>query len=160
MSQVLEGSIYIELQKECQHCEKPLKEEELFSLFTQDQSDYTVKCPYCNQCFVPKFTIQSEYKTPYVNGREGLSMQLLPPCTLYKEFINTLAQKGDQVLTSQIFMTEHSVVFWNLLVYFRIMKLPIFILDQDYSAKHARVQVSWIKKYLPGKVLQSSNSSK
>ena len=36
MSQVLEGSLYIELQKECQHCEKPLKEEELFSLFTQD----------------------------------------------------------------------------------------------------------------------------
>ena len=57
------------------------------------------------------------------------------------------------MLTSQIFMTENSVVFWNLLVYFRIMKLPIFILDQDYSAKHARVQVSWIKKYLPGKVL-------
>ena len=36
MSQVLEGSLYIELQKERQHCEKPLKEEELFSLFTQD----------------------------------------------------------------------------------------------------------------------------
>lgn len=47
LSQVLEGSLYIELQNVCQHCEKPLKEEELFSLFTQDQSDYTVKCPYC-----------------------------------------------------------------------------------------------------------------
>ena len=34
MSQVLEGSVYIELQKECQHCEKSLREEELFSLFT------------------------------------------------------------------------------------------------------------------------------
>ena len=34
LSQVLEGSLYIELQKECQQCEKPIREEELFSLFT------------------------------------------------------------------------------------------------------------------------------
>lgn len=87
-------------------------------------------------------------------------MHLLPPCTLYKEFINTLAKKGDSVLTSEVFMTDHSVVFWNLLIYFRIMKLPIFFLDQDYSAKHARVQVSWIKKYLPSKVLMTSSTSK
>ena len=87
-------------------------------------------------------------------------MHLLPPCTLYKEFINTLAKKGDTVLTQEIFMTEHSVVFWNLLIYFRIMKLPIFFLDQDYSTKHARVQVSWIKKFLPGKVLTSGSSAK
>lgn len=33
LSQVLEGSLYIELQKECQHCEAALREEELFSLF-------------------------------------------------------------------------------------------------------------------------------
>ena len=63
LSQVLEGSLYIELQKECQHCENSLREEELFSLFMQDQSDYTIKCPYCQQCFVPKFLVQSEYKT-------------------------------------------------------------------------------------------------
>ena len=51
---------------------------------------------------------------------------------------------------------EHSVVFWNLMIYFKIMKLPVFFLDQDYSAKHARVQTSWIKKYLPGKVIVGS----
>ena len=78
---------------------------------------------------------------------------MLPPCTLYKEFINTLSKKGDSVLTQEVFMTEHSVVFWNLIIYFRIMKLPIFFLDQDYSTKHAKVQVSWIKKYLPSKVI-------
>jgi len=32
----LENSLYIELQKECSHCDKPIREEELFSLFTQD----------------------------------------------------------------------------------------------------------------------------
>jgi len=87
-------------------------------------------------------------------------MHLLPPCALYKEFINTLAKRGDAILTQDAFIVQHSVVFWNLLVYFRIMKLPVFFLDQDFSAKHARVQVSWIKKYLPSKVIMSSSSSK
>ena len=41
----------------------------------------------------------SEYKTAFVNGKEGLPMQLLPPIALYKEFINTLSKKGDAVLT-------------------------------------------------------------
>ena len=36
MSQILEGSLYIEMQKDCSSCEKPLREEELFSLFTKD----------------------------------------------------------------------------------------------------------------------------
>lgn len=159
LSQVLEGSLFIELQKECSHCDAGLREEELFSLFTQDQSDYTVRCPYCKQCFVPKFVVQSELRSPFIENKEGLSMHLLPPVALYKEFINTLAKKGDRVLTEEAFLNDHSVVFWNLMIYFKIMKLPVFILDQDYSAKHARVQVSWIKKYLPSKVLSTTASS-
>ena len=71
----------------------------------------------------------SEYKTPFINGREGLTMQLLPPVALYKEFINTLAKSGDAVFTQETFLNDHSVVFWNLILYFRIMKLPSFFLD-------------------------------
>ena len=50
-------------------------------------------------------------------------------------------------------------MFWNLILYFRIMKLPSFFLDQDYSAKHIRVQVSWIKKFLPSKIVNVNSSS-
>lgn len=87
-------------------------------------------------------------------------MHLLPPVALYKEFINTLAKKGDSVLTQEAFIDDHSVVFWNLMIYFKIMKLPIFILDQDYSAQYVRVQASQIKKYLPSKVLSTAAGSK
>lgn len=83
--------MHIELCKECSKCAKPLREEELFSLFTQDQSDYTIKCPFCAQCFVPKLLLQSEFRTPYIDGRQGLDLHLLPPVALYKEFMNTLA---------------------------------------------------------------------
>jgi hypothetical protein len=77
---------------------------------------------------------------------------------LYKEFLNTLGKKGDRILTQEAFLHEHSVVFWNMIVYFKIMKLPCFIIDQDYSQKHVKVQVSWINKYLPDKAVGSSSS--
>lgn len=89
--------------------------------------------------FVPKVTLYSEYKTSYISGRDGLTLQLLPPVALYKEFLNTLSKKGDRVLTQAAFLQEHSVVFWNMIVYFKIMKLPHFIMDQDYTHKHVKV---------------------
>ena len=81
------------------HCEKPLKEEELLSGLQKNNSDYTVKCPQCSCSFVPKFTLYSEYTSDFISGREGLTLQLLPPVALYKEFLNTLGKKGDRVLT-------------------------------------------------------------
>lgn len=66
-------------------------------------------------------------------------MQLLSPVVLYKEFINTLNKKGDKVLMEKSFIKEHSVVYWNLVLYFKIMKLPTFVLDHDTSQKHLKV---------------------
>lgn len=82
-------------------------------------------------------------------GKIGHSMQLLSPVVLYKEFINTLNKKGDPILSQPEFISQHSVVFWNLVLYFKMMKLPHFILDQDLSQRHLKVQVSWILKFLP-----------
>ena len=96
---MLEHSLYIEICKECPHCNNPLKEEELLSGLQKNNSDYTSKCPYCLVPFVPKVTLYSEYKTDFINGREGLTLQLLPPVPLYKEFLNTLSKKGDRILT-------------------------------------------------------------
>lgn len=56
-------------------------------------------------------------------------MQLLCPVVLYKEFVNTLNKAGEQVLVSGNFIADHSVVYWNLVLYFKILKLPTFIMD-------------------------------
>ena len=69
-------------------------------------------------------------------------MQLLSPVVLYKEFINTLNKRGDSILMRESFIKDHSVVYWNLVLYFKIMKLPSFILDQDTSKRHLKVQIS------------------
>ena len=46
-------------------------------------------------------------------------------------------------------LREHRQVFWNTILYFKIMKLPIFMLDLDYSKLKVNANVSQIKKYLP-----------
>jgi hypothetical protein len=96
----------------------------------KNQSEYIIKCPICKAAYVPKFMIYTERKSKILHeGRDGLCMQLLSPVVLYKEFINTLNKEGDSILMSENFIIEHSVVFWNLVLYFKIMKLPCFVLD-------------------------------
>jgi|LauGreDrversion4_2_1035121.scaffolds.fasta_scaffold354793_1 hypothetical protein len=65
----------------------------------KNQSEYTIRCPICKQCFVPKFSIHTQVESDLLpEGRNGLTMQLLSPVVLYKEFINTLNKKGDDIL--------------------------------------------------------------
>ena len=85
----------MEIKKTCQKCKETLREEELFSGFQKNLSNHTVKCPICGECFVPKFTIYSEQENSYVKVRNGLTLSLLPPVTLYKEFFNIITKGGD-----------------------------------------------------------------
>ena len=113
-----------------------MREEELFSGFQKSLSNYTVKCPICKSQFVPKFTIYCEQDNAYLNGRKGTNISLLPPITLYKEFFNILMKEGDQILMNEDFITNHKITFWNIVLYFKILKLPLFMLDLDFSPHH------------------------
>lgn len=126
-----------------------MKEEELLSGFTKNLSAYTVRCPICKNQFVPKFTVYSEYKTDYLRGREGVCITMLSPIVLYKEYINIIEQKGGQQILKESFLRDHKAVFWNLILYFKIMKLPLFMMDLDFSQLHIKVHVSQVKKFLP-----------
>mmetsp|Transcript_1168 Transcript_1168/g.1183 ORF Transcript_1168/g.1183 Transcript_1168/m.1183 type:complete len:86 (-) Transcript_1168:816-1073(-) len=74
---------------------------------------------------------------------------MLSPLTLYKEYINIIEQKGEHAILKESFLKDHNTVFWNIILYLKMMKLPIFILDLDYSPLHIKVHVSMIKKFLP-----------
>jgi len=67
---------------------------------------------------------------------------MLSPVTLYKEYINIVEQKGEQIIFKEGFLREHKTVFWNMILYFKIMKLPTFMLDLDYTQLHTKVHVS------------------
>ena len=60
LSYVLESTLYFELDKECAKCKEKLREEEIFSGFMKNTSNYTVKCPICKKMFRPKFMIYCE----------------------------------------------------------------------------------------------------
>ena len=65
-----------------------MKEEEILSGFSKNLSAYIIKCPICKENFVPKFKVYSEHKTDYLKGKDGMSVQLLSPVSLYKEYVN------------------------------------------------------------------------
>lgn len=74
LSQILENSLYLEIENLCQNeeCKKLLKEEEILSSFSKNLSAYIIKCPVCQQNYVPKFGVYSEHKNDYVKGRDGM----------------------------------------------------------------------------------------
>ena len=39
---------------------------------------------------------------------------------------------------SETFIQNHKIVFWNIILYFKILNLPIFMLDLDYSPFHQK----------------------
>ncbi len=53
-----------------------------------------------------------------------------------------MEQKGENIVLRESFLKEHKTVFWNLILFFKIMKLPIFMLDLDYASLHTKVHVS------------------
>ena len=139
MSSVLENSLCIEFCKACHECEQPLREEELLSGLCKNKQKYTIACPICKKEFVPKITLYSEHKTDFINGRDGTTVNMLPPVTLYKELLNIFEHEGDEVITSESLLKSHKIIFWNLVVYFKVMKLPVFLLNLDFSEKHLNV---------------------
>jgi hypothetical protein len=72
-----------------------------------------INCPLCREKFVAKFTVYPEYKTDYLQVREGMKMILLSFITLYNEYINIVEEKGDQIVLKEEFLKEHKFVFWN-----------------------------------------------
>jgi len=66
-----------------------------------------------------------------------------------KEFTNCLAQKGEGIILKDDFRNDHEVIYWNLIFYFKLFKLPDFFLDLDYSAHHVLSQVEKLTMYEP-----------
>lgn len=43
---------------------------------------------------------------------------------------------------TEAFVNNHKMVFWNIILYFKILRLPNFMLDLDYSPYHQKVHCS------------------
>lgn len=134
---MLESHVYVNVEKACAKCELVLKEEEIISLFSRNMNEYDIQCPQCNSKFKPTFTVYSEFSGIYgLKGRQGKPYIFLSPLNLYKEFTNLIKSKGANIVLKDLFVKEHDRIFWNMFLYFKMMRLPFWVLDQDFTEKH------------------------
>ena len=117
-------------------CGRSLTVEEVDTLWIPDPNRYTVTCPDCEHAFVPRFCVVSS--SPSWKGSDGphteLWCELLSPWSLRKEVLTVLKEYGIDMLTSPSFRqhsSQHTVVFWNLVVAFRLRGLPYSFLITD-----------------------------
>lgn len=55
---------------------------------------------------------------------DPISVPYLSPIVLRKELENILSSEGDLSLTSDNFLDEHPIIFWNLVWYFKRIEVP------------------------------------
>ena len=109
---------------------RPLTISEIYQGFEPpDANKYTTRCFECGIEFVPRFCVDCSRAD--WQGSEGpgttLWCELLSPWTLRKEVFNILFQDGVDSLVSKSFRnssTQHAVIFWNIIIAFRICGLP------------------------------------
>ena len=122
-------------------CHRRLHIHEIIRQFSSDLNCYTIKCPFCNTEFVPRFTVFSSHPDWY--GSEGertlLWCELLSPYVLCKEVMNVIVGSGVDVILTHLFRDsklspQSCVLFWNLMVYFRLYGLPYaFLITEKIS---------------------------
>lgn len=128
-------------------CNYIIKEEEIMTGWQQSMNEYISQCPLCKAKFVPKLILLTDSEHESLNGKDGLEIQWLPPSCLMKEFTNCITQRGDSILLKEDLRKDHSAIYWNLVFYFKLMKLPYFFLDQ-YSSYSSR-QIESLSLYQP-----------
>ena len=118
----------IEIVKKCQNekCKNDLREVDILFGFARDFDKYTCKCNNCGFEFIPRINIHCENLNSEI-------MTVLSPIILKKEIINLIMNKSVDIFFKPEFYLLHRVIFWNLVYYFKIIKLPIFMLELQYS---------------------------
>jgi hypothetical protein len=122
-------------------CRKSLRIFEIIDNFSTDANKYTVKCPHCSREFVPRFTVHSSNDDWVGSTGVGslLWCELLSPWVLQKEILNDIDTMGIESIVSCDFRNgevnaQSSVVFWNMMVYFRLYGLPYaFLITEKLS---------------------------
>ncbi|KAI5609538.1 DENN domain-containing protein 4C isoform X2 [Silurus asotus] len=65
-----------------------------------------------------------------------VSVPYLSPLVLRKELESLLENEGDQVIYTQKFLSQHPIIFWNLVWYFRRLDLPSILPGLILTSEH------------------------
>lgn len=123
-------------------------------------NNYTTQCIYCGTAFIPRFSV-TYHSQPNSPNTNVLWCEFLSPWTLYKEVLNITFEEGVLTLLSSDFLHrsyQSAVVYWNLLVSFRLRGLPIAFLCGKTSLLEAFPAAS--KEKDPGNSLPTPTAGK
>jgi len=113
--------VIFSLEDNCSECGSTLTQTQIMAGWERSYSSYTTTCSFCKAKFVPKFTLCTE--------SECFTVEFLSPAILAKEFQNLLHK--EEVKQNISVLKSHQIVFWNLLVYFDLLKLPCLLVDKE-----------------------------
>lgn len=108
---------------QCHNCSLLLYDEEIMAGWSAEDSNLNTTCPECKKLTVPFLTVHVRYRivrSGEVAGEEGghkiepHKVPYLNPLVLRKELENILVQEGHAVLARAQFVTEHPIIYWNL----------------------------------------------
>lgn len=97
---------------QCHNCSALLYDEEIMSNWSAEDSNLNTKCNVCEKPTVPLLTVS--IIQPGCTVSEPFSVPYLNPLVLRKELENILAREGDFCLTQANFVSEHPIIYWNL----------------------------------------------
>ncbi|KAL4641559.1 DENN domain-containing protein 4C-like isoform X1 [Arapaima gigas] len=67
---------------------------------------------------------------------QPISVPFLSPLVLRKELESLLENEGDQVMHTHKFLSQHPIIFWNLVWYFRRLDLPSYLPGLILTSEH------------------------
>ncbi|TSK82191.1 DENN domain-containing protein 4C [Bagarius yarrelli] len=78
-----------------------------------------------------------------------VSVPYLSPLVLRKELESLLENEGDQVIYTQKFLTQHPIIFWNMVWYFHRLDLPSILPGLILTSEHCNNGVQLPQTSLP-----------
>uniref|UniRef100_A0A7S1KMY1 UDENN domain-containing protein n=1 Tax=Percolomonas cosmopolitus TaxID=63605 RepID=A0A7S1KMY1_9EUKA len=122
MTRELFSCVCLEVTEKCPHCGHKLDNCSIRMGWSNDVQDYRTMCPQCNTKFVPRFTVVLDGKPIQLDSTLKMQYEYLSPALLRKE-VENLIKNG--VRTDANLLRLHSRIFWNLIVHFRDLSIPL-----------------------------------
>jgi len=126
---ILNRCINILTNESCPECNENMTAEDIISGWKKSYNEYTTRCQVCGKNFVASFKVVEQLE----NSKTENPIHFLSPLIVKKEVENLLRIKGPQIFSSENFETDHKIIFWNLYLYFNLIKAPVFLFESDLS---------------------------
>ena len=132
---IIKPNIKFYTEQICQECNKTLNLYELLKNTNEEKEILWAKCPYDNSYFLPELIVRFGNE---MNKNSNLKIStsildniaLYSPYTLYYTMLNSIIK--DNKLDINNFKCNFNPIFWNLIWYFSVEKLPFdFILPYE-----------------------------